>query len=157
MSPAAPEDDVATAAEHALGLLPEAEAAAFEARLRDEPSLRALVAEWEEDLAALADEVPAEAPPARIRRALLRRLFPGRRRRWAWLGGLGGLAAAAAIALAVLVGAGALRRAAPRAAGDRRRGRQDRRRGARRSPDPHDLDRGRRCDASARARVSSSG
>ena len=102
MSPAAPEDDAATAAEHALGLLPEAEAAAFEARLAREPSLRTLFAEWEEDLARLADEVPPEAPPARVRRALMGRLFPGRRRRrWAWLGGLG---AAAAIAVAAFVG-----------------------------------------------------
>ena len=104
MSAAAPEDDAATAAEHVLGLLPEGERAAFEARLRAEPALRALVAEWEERLAAVALDVPSVEPPARVRRALDRRLFPGRARRRAWLAGLGGLLAAGALAVAAFVG-----------------------------------------------------
>ena len=106
MSAAAPEDDAATAAEHVLGLLPEGERAAFEARLSAEAALRALVARWEEDLAAVALDLPEEAPPPHVRRAIERRLFPGRARRRRWGAWLGGLAAAAAIAVAVFVGLG---------------------------------------------------
>ena len=104
MSAAAPEDDAATAAEHVLGLLPEGERAAFEARLSAEPALRALVAWWEEDLAAVALDLPEEAPPPRVRRAIERRLFPERVRRRSWGAWLGGLAAAGAVAVAVFVG-----------------------------------------------------
>ena len=103
MSAAAPEDDAATAAEHVLGLLPGGERAAFEVRLREEPALRALVAEWEERLAAVALEGPDVAPPPRVRRALERRLFPGRVRRRAWGAGLGGLLAAGAVAVAAFL------------------------------------------------------
>ena len=101
MSADGPEDDAATSGEHALGLLPPAERAAFEARLASEPALRRLVAQWEEDLAGLAEDVEPIAPPAHVRRGIERRLFPRRRRLWPL-----GLLAAGAVAASIWFGVG---------------------------------------------------
>ena len=70
------EADLALAGEYVLGLLPEDERRAFEARLGAEPRLRALVARWSEDMAAMLEDVPDVAPPAGTEAALMRRLFP---------------------------------------------------------------------------------
>jgi anti-sigma-K factor RskA len=122
------DEDDALAGEYALGTLPADERAAFEARLSREPALAAAVAAWRERLAPLADAVAPVAPPpdlfARIEarldadeRATARSTAPGaepvsldevrrlRRALRGWriaAGGLGALAAAAALALAVL-------------------------------------------------------
>ncbi|MBP1804590.1 anti-sigma factor [Rubellimicrobium aerolatum] len=99
------EDDAALAAEYVLGLLDAPELAAAEARLGRDPAFRDLVRDWSEGLAALADEIPAVAPPARLRAAVERRLWPepARRRPWprslSWL--LGGVVAAGLAVLAL--------------------------------------------------------
>ncbi len=58
-----PEDRDALAAEYALGSLDAATRAAVAARLRTDAALRARVAEWEQRLAPLAEDVPAITPP----------------------------------------------------------------------------------------------
>lgn len=101
------EEDLALAAEYALGLLEGAELRAFEARLGAEPRLREMVARWSEDLAAMLGDVPAVAPPARAEAALMRRLFPEPERPGLlgrvvpWL--LGAATAAALVFVALLV------------------------------------------------------
>ena len=70
------EADLALAGEYVLGLLEAEELRSFEARLAAEPSLRARVAAWTEDLAALTEGAPAVLPPQRVEAALMRRLFP---------------------------------------------------------------------------------
>lgn len=74
------DDDDVLAAEHVLGLLAPAEEAAFAARIEADAELRARVARWTESFAHLAAEVPEAAPPRGVEAALLRRLFPERRR-----------------------------------------------------------------------------
>jgi len=61
------DDDTVLAGEYALGLLSAEEAAVFEARLGAEPELRALYAAWAEDFAQLAEDIPAETPPAQVK------------------------------------------------------------------------------------------
>ncbi len=102
-------DDIALAGEYALGLLEGNERAAFEARLKREPGLAALVEEWNARLATLDEEVAPVAPPERLREAIAKRIFGAReergrvirfgRRRWL----MGGLAAAVAVALAAFL------------------------------------------------------
>ncbi|MFB9151089.1 anti-sigma factor [Roseovarius ramblicola] len=101
------DEDHILAGEYALGLLSAEEAAAFEARMVREPGLRAAYAQWATDLAALTDDVAPQPPPAHVWRRLEAGLFPDTRRaRWprrlvVWGGGL---AAAAVLALAVVIG-----------------------------------------------------
>jgi len=101
--------DAALAAEYALGLLPAAEARAFEARLAVEPALVAELALWQGRLAELAEaEIAPVIPPARVKRDLEDRLFgpPERVGLWRSLGfwrAVAGLALAATVALAVLL------------------------------------------------------
>ncbi|MDF1670415.1 MAG: anti-sigma factor [Roseovarius sp.] len=59
-------DDRALAGEYALGLLPDAERDAFEARLAAEPKLRALYRLWSEDFARLAEDITPITPPAEV-------------------------------------------------------------------------------------------
>lgn len=59
------------AALHALGLLEGSERSAFEAELARDPELRALVARFESDAAALALAAPEVAPPAELRNRIL--------------------------------------------------------------------------------------
>ncbi len=73
----AEEEATRLAGEYALGLLDAAEAREVEARLAEEPALRARYLRWEEDLAPLARALPPEAPPADLWPAIERRLFPG--------------------------------------------------------------------------------
>ncbi len=68
-------DDDVLAAEYAMHLLSPQDRRTFEARLKDDPGLRALVAAWQERLAPLADEVPPIAPPPAVKAALMDRLF----------------------------------------------------------------------------------
>ena len=75
------DDDRITAGEYALGLLPEAEAVAFEARLAAEPALRVLYAQWAEEFALLAEDVAPVAPPSRVAGRISARLFPEPRKR----------------------------------------------------------------------------
>ena len=86
-------EDRDIAGEYVLGTLPDADRIAFSARLKTDPALQSLVADWEARLADLNDDyAPAEAPD--LLPAIEARLFPKPARRWPlWLGGL--LAAAA--------------------------------------------------------------
>jgi anti-sigma-K factor RskA len=97
-------DDRVLAGEYALGLLSAEEAAAFEARLVQEPELRALYAQWAEDLTEMTEDIPSETPAARIWRGVEADLF-GAERRVAWSRRLmlwgGGLTAVAALVLAI--------------------------------------------------------
>ncbi|MEI4233103.1 anti-sigma factor [Roseovarius sp. D22-M7] len=107
------DDDRVLAGEYTLGLLSADEAAAFEARLNREPELRALYAQWAEDLTGLADDAPAQAPPAHVWRGIEAGLFATEARRpWhlrllLWGGGV----AAAAAAVLVIGFAGLFERA----------------------------------------------
>lgn len=95
------DDDRALAGEYVLGVLPPDEARAAAARVAADPDFAALVAAWQADLAALADEVDPVTPPARVWRATERRLFGPPRRRWfLWAAPV---ALAAALAAAVLL------------------------------------------------------
>lgn len=96
--------DIALAGEYVLHLLEGDARRAFEARLAAEPALRALVAEWETGLAPLADEIAPEAPPAQVKSRLMTGLFGAekRRPRYSVLRILGGMAAAAALALVLI-------------------------------------------------------
>ena len=95
------DDDSALAAEYALGLLSADARAAFEARLADEPDLRRLYVAWVERLALLADEIAPVAPTARVRRKVMARIAPPRRRGWLWGLVSGGLVAACLAVLAI--------------------------------------------------------
>lgn len=98
-----PMDDRALAGEYALGLMTRAEAAAFAARLADEPALRDLVARWETELAELADEIEPVTPPRRLGRRIEARLFGAPPwPRWLLPGLVGVLGATLALALVVL-------------------------------------------------------
>lgn len=99
--PGDPDDDAASAGEYVLSLLPPRERAAFERRLLGEPSLRALVAQWEGILVELIEAAPPVRPSAQVRRAVMAELFPSRRP--GPLGVLAGLVSGAAIALAGLL------------------------------------------------------
>lgn len=69
-------DDNALAAEFSLGLLPPEEVAAFEARLRREPALVAVVTAWQAEFATLAEtEVTPVTPPAALQGLIETRLF----------------------------------------------------------------------------------
>jgi len=107
-------DDSVLAGEYALGLLTADEAAAIEARLNREPDLRALYAEWAEDLIAMTDDIPPETPPARVWRGIETDVHgagaqvPWYRRAMLWGGGI-----TAAAALILAVGYGGLFERAP--------------------------------------------
>ncbi len=73
------DEDAALCAEYALGLLTPEEVRAFESRMNVDPAFRAQAILWIEDMAALADTIPPEAPPARVESALRARLFPEER------------------------------------------------------------------------------
>lgn len=107
------ENDRILAGEYTLGLLDAEAAAAFEARLSREPELRALYAEWAEDLAGLAEGLDAVPPPEHAKAKIDARLFGAAplKRPFAGLQGLAWLvggAVAAALALYVTLGAGLL-------------------------------------------------
>lgn len=100
-----PEDD-ALAAEYVLRLLDADAEQAFETRLLHEPVLRAQVHFWEAQLADLADDLPEETPPARVRAKILSGLnapaaTPNRKWSLNWLA-FPGIAAAATAAFFVI-------------------------------------------------------
>lgn len=98
-----PNDDVVLAGEYTLSLLPEDEAAAFEARLASEPELRRICATWAEEFSGFADDVKPVTPPEDVLTRVEMRLFgdSGRESRGLWQRfGLTGLAVAV---LAVLL------------------------------------------------------
>lgn len=98
------EDDM-LAAEYALGLLDGAERDAFEARLRAERALEALVADWQERLAPMTDAVAPVPPRAAVKVGVMdvvRGTAPHRglwSALWLWRG-----LAAASLAAAVALG-----------------------------------------------------
>ncbi|MGZ9811714.1 anti-sigma factor [Pseudoroseicyclus sp. H15] len=97
------DDPRLTAAEYALGLLTSAQARAFEQDMAGDPALAAEAMAWGERLAQMAEaEVDPVSPPAHLRRRIETRLFGSGRRR-AWFG-LGGVVAAAIVALAIVFG-----------------------------------------------------
>ncbi|WP_306152651.1 anti-sigma factor domain-containing protein [Roseovarius sp. MMSF_3281] len=102
--------DKALAGEYALGLLSAEAAADFEARLVNEPDLRALYAEWCEDLAALTDRIDPVAPPPRLQGEVEAALFGKPRGRAGWIGALLGGLAVAALVLGLIFGADLLPR-----------------------------------------------
>lgn len=66
----------ALAAEYALGTLQGRARRRFERALKDDPGLRRRVADWQARLDPLNDRVPPVAPPARVWRAIQRRVRP---------------------------------------------------------------------------------
>jgi anti-sigma-K factor RskA len=98
-------DDNALAAEYALGLLSPDEVAAFEGRLRADPSLFAMVTAWQSDFAALAAaEVDPVTPPRSLQSRIEAALFEDDRpKTWSpvavWRGlALAGFASSCALA-----------------------------------------------------------
>jgi anti-sigma-K factor RskA len=64
------------AAEYALGLLSEEEAAAFEDLLTVDDEFRAVYAQWAEDFAQLGEALPSEVPPKTVWTRIEGDLFP---------------------------------------------------------------------------------
>lgn len=78
------EHDDLLAAEYALGTLPHAERAAFEARMAGDAGLRARVARWESHFSPLADGIEPVAPPDSVLDAVEGRLFGAPARPAGW-------------------------------------------------------------------------
>lgn len=108
-----PDDDL-LAAEYALGVLPPDEHAALARRAAADPAFARLAAAWDESLLPLAGGFAPQAPPARLKAAVLARVF-GRARLWERAGFW---QAAAGLALAALVAVAVLPRLAPDLAPD---------------------------------------
>ena len=111
-----PDDPDLRAAEYVLGTLDAREREAVERAAAGDPAARARIRAWEHRLGPLAEVVPAETPPPRVRAALLRALprsghadagqiaaLRAQLRRWRIAAGGAGLLAAG-LALFVVVG-----------------------------------------------------
>jgi len=97
-------DDIALSGEYALHLMDAAERRAFEARMDAEPALRALVVEWNEQLAPLADNFAPQTPPPAVKARINAILFPTTpSRTWSLWRVLAGSGLAAVLAVGVLV------------------------------------------------------
>ncbi|MBR2657438.1 MAG: anti-sigma factor [Loktanella sp.] len=97
-------DDIALAGEYALHLMDADARRAFEARLDAEPALRALVVEWNEQLAPLADNFTPQTPPPAVKARINAVLFPATpSRTWSLWRVLAGSGLAAVLAVGVLV------------------------------------------------------
>jgi anti-sigma-K factor RskA len=98
------DDDVALAGEYALHLLDAQARQAFEDRLKDDPALRRLVADWDQHFVSLADEIVPVAPPPALKARIHKTLFatPAKTTASVWRL-LMGAGFAAALGLAVLV------------------------------------------------------
>lgn len=86
-----PEDDNALAAELALGLLEGEDLAEARFRMAHDRGFALRVSAWHESLAALTDDITPVAPSKRIRKVLLKQMFPKQRlplleRLWVWKG-----------------------------------------------------------------------
>lgn len=68
------DEDTLRAAEYALGVLSQRERRSFENEALADPALKALIADWEERLAGLADTLAPVEPPARVLAALRARI-----------------------------------------------------------------------------------
>lgn len=99
-------DDVALAGEYALRLMDAEAKAAFEDRLAAEPALRQLLAEWDEEFVALADEIAPIVPPKHLKVRIEDVLFKNATQpqaRWSVWRVFAGAGFAVALGLAVLV------------------------------------------------------
>ncbi len=102
-APLLPEDDDATIGEYVLGLLPADEAEVVERRIASDSAVALRLSEWAEMMTGLLAGREVE-PPAKLRAALISRLFPQARPRRRWLGWTGLLAGpVAAFALAFVL------------------------------------------------------
>ncbi|WP_292291611.1 anti-sigma factor [Marivita sp.] len=107
--PEGPEEDEprVLAAEYALGLLPNDERVAFEARMAEDQALRDEVAAWDATFAELIDDVEEVPPSPQLRKRLEARLFGARRPSiWqqVWPYAVGGIAAAVVLWFAATSG-----------------------------------------------------
>lgn len=103
------EDDIALAAEYALGMLTPTEEKAFEARLVVDPALRSEYARWARDLVALTEGIPGVVPSRSVRDNIDVKLFGEARPTFLQRIGfipavLGGLAVAALLFVVVNIG-----------------------------------------------------
>lgn len=101
------------AAEYVIGTLKGHARRRFESWMHNDAALRRIVADWEEKLIPLAEFAPGQTPPARVWRAIERRLNLHQRGAGAWQGdvagfwrwlGLGSSAVAALLAIFLLAG-----------------------------------------------------
>ena len=110
LPPDGPEEDEdrVLAAEYALGLLADKERALFEAQLETDAGLRAEVVAWDEHFATvIMDEVEEVAPSPQVTKRLQAILFKREKQSFwqhIWPYGLGGLAAALVLWLAINTG-----------------------------------------------------
>ncbi|MGR3474140.1 MAG: anti-sigma factor [Sulfitobacter sp.] len=101
-------DDDLLAAEVALGLLEGEDRVAARARLLQDRDFSRSVADWQERFVAMTDDIAPVAPPAKLRRTLMSRLFAARQvplmqRLWLWqVISVAALATVAFLALPVL-------------------------------------------------------
>jgi anti-sigma-K factor RskA len=99
-------DDVALAGEYALHLLDAGERSVFEVRLKQEPALRMIVAEWEADFVVLSDDITPVTPPAQVKAKIDTVLFADSKKPragWSIWRLMAGAGAAVVLGLAVLV------------------------------------------------------
>lgn len=98
-------NDTALAGEYVLHLLDDADRIAFEQRMAEEPALKELVREWDEQLSLLTQDIAPVAPPPAVKARLQETLFAQDTARrgslWGWLAG--GLVAAGLVAGTVLL------------------------------------------------------
>ncbi|MGJ8544479.1 MAG: anti-sigma factor [Sulfitobacter sp.] len=116
--PVIPDDnDDLLAAELALGSLAGDDLVAARNRLASDRDFSQRVAQWQERLIAMTDDIAPQAPPARAKSAVMARLFPATQRPlWQRLGLWQGLSVAA-LALAALLGLFLLQPGTPQGAG----------------------------------------
>jgi anti-sigma-K factor RskA len=102
------ERDKALAGEYALGLLPADAMAEFEARMVQDPDLRALVADWTEGLVGMTDDIAPVRVPGSVKTKIDAGLFgeAATTSFWKRLGlwqAISGIAVAASVLMAVIL------------------------------------------------------
>ena len=107
-----PEDDNSLAAEYVLGVQPAELRETLAKRLQSDASFAVLVAQWENHLAPMNDGYENAVPPAHIKTALFKRLFPDtvkqRSGLWNSLAFWRGLTAGAVALSAIIIGSNVL-------------------------------------------------